>query len=432
MESLNYILEENYVLVAFVILIRLFCSLSHNDFFVQDGDAKCHLAILKSLSIRNIDYPTGFHRLSLIIGKSLNEILPGSFNLIIWCIFVITFNFFYQINLYSALYLILISILVDEYNKHQFGYSERFCAQLCCSLVFCGILLKWSFIWVTPFYIYIITSSKFGRQFAFFICLPCLLVTLQFYNLLYLTILYSIILILSPRIRREIKHQIDFTVNYNKHSTINNAFKWRIFYEFHFLRILLFPELVILYFYNFEIFLVLISVFLVISLRKFSRVGESWRYLEWALFVPTIILLSEQYAYILFFKLFGFLLYSAILKTKLRNTIYDYKTDAREITKFLEGKGTILPIPYRAGDELVSVDPQVDLIKWWPIDGNNCWKKLPSRLVTYDPQLSNESSWVVFNKKLLKQMDYDYLESLVNREIVISNSSYFVVKADSA
>ena len=81
---------------------------------------------------------------------------------------------------------------------------------------------------------------------------------------------------------------------------------------------------------------------------------------------------------------------------------------------------------------LYLVDPHVDLIKWWPIDGNNCWTKLPSRLVTYDPNLSNESSWVVFNKKLLKQADYDYLDSLVNREIVISNSSYFVVKADSA
>ena len=43
MESLIYVLQDNLSLVLIVIFVRILCSLSHKDFFVQDGDAQCHL-----------------------------------------------------------------------------------------------------------------------------------------------------------------------------------------------------------------------------------------------------------------------------------------------------------------------------------------------------------------------------------------------------
>jgi hypothetical protein len=430
MESLIYVLQDNLSLVLIVIFVRLLCSLSHKDFFVQDGDAKCHLAILKTYTHKNIEYPTGFHRISSIIGIKLNEFIPGLFNLIIWCAFVIGINFFYPINLYSSIYLILSCVLIDEYNKHQYGYSERFCAQLCCSIAFCFIIFDWNIFFSIPFYTYIIFSSKFGRQFVLFICMPCFLLTNKINELFYIVILYAIISLLFPAVRKGIIHQIKWTYNYmpNKLSTISFSGKLRMFYEFHFIRILLFPELFLLYFFDFHVFMVLLIVFVVISLRMFSMVGESWRYIEWAMFVPTIILVTDQFIYLLVLKLLGFLVYNSLVNIRLRSKIYDYKKDALEITNFLEGKGEVLPIPYRTGDELVSVNPGVNLLAWWPVDGSKGLEKLPSKMITYGGDLLEKSKWLVANKRLLSDEDYDHFSALKNEEIVISNSTYILVK----
>lgn len=417
--------------VCILILMRVVIAMTKQDFYFHEGDAKCHLAILKTFRVKKIRYPTGFHATSSILGVKLNERIPGLFNLIIWSFFVILLNQYKEIDLYSALYLLAFCLLTDEYNSHQYGYTERLCAQLSCSVVFGVLLLDINFLWSLPLYAWIIYSSKFGRQFIVFVCVPSLLILGQFNDLLYLVGLVSFILLLSPHLREGLIHQVKWSKNYNKGSTIPLSKKWRPVYEFHFLRLLLFPELFLIYGYNVELFALILAVFFLISLRKLSFVGESWRYLDWVVLFPACILIGPESGYILILKLFGFYLYQAISYFVLRpKSLTTYKSDAVDVTDFLREKGPIFPIPYRTGDDLMSVDPHADLALWWPVDGNECMGKLPSPgTARYDKKYIKDAKWIVASKPLLADVDYEYYPEVLKSTPTYSNSTYLVFES---
>jgi hypothetical protein len=431
MSELKEFFESGSGWAFIIILLRTLIAMTKQEFYDHDGDAKCHLAILKTFRVKKIRYPTGFHAVSSILGVKLNEKFPGLFNLIIWGLFVVLLNQYEEINLYSALYLLAFSLLIDDYNSHQYGYTERLCAQLSCSVVFGILLLDINFLWSLPLYAWIIYSSKFGRQFMVFVCVPSLLILGQFNDLLYLVVLVSLILLLSPHLREGLIHQVKWSKNYNKGSTIPLSKKWRPVYEFHFLRLLLFPELFLIYGYNVELFALVLAVFFLISFRKLSFVGESWRYLDWAVLFPTCILIGPESVYILILKLLGFYLYQAISYFVLRpKSLNTYKSDALDITDFLREKGAIFPIPYRTGDDLMSVDPHADLALWWPVDGNECMGTLPSKGTSrYDKKYIKDAKWIVASKSLLCAVDYEYYPDVLKSTPTYSNSSYLVFES---
>jgi len=425
------IFENDIALVAVVIMVRTLFALTRAEFYIHSGDAVAHLAIQNARKNQDIEYPIGFHVFSSILGQTVLRKLPGLFNLLVWSAFIISLNRIIGLNIYSAIYLVMVSLLIDEYNIHYYAYTERLISKIACSIAY-GLILAGHAEWSAPIFAWVLCSSKFGRQFFVFIIVPTLLVTKEYESLLYVVLIAFLLVMISGKIRRGIIHQLKWSKNYNKFSTIQMAKKGSPFYEFHMLRILMFPELILVFELNVGAFWVLGVVLIIVSLRRFSFVGESWRYIEWATFLVACACINEGNSYILVIKLVGFYLYQAIVYIKLRViNLPCCRAHAMEVVDFVRGKGAVLPVPYRTGDELMSVESQVDLVAWWPVDGNGVFGRMPVQAsARYDRKYLEHAKFIVINKGHLEEVDHQYYGEIMEVSPSFANATYAVIEQE--
>lgn len=424
---------NEFLILGSLIAIRIFFSLSQKDALHLSGDGIAHLAILKYKDKSKIDYPTGFHTTSKIITGNLSEKYPGLFNIIIWALFCLVLLFFGYLNNITFLYLFLTCLLIDDYNSHQYGFSERLLAQLCSSLIVFLISYGQSIFLSLPAIAWLLFSSKFGRQFIIFVIAPYLIAKFLIVEFILISLFIILMIFISPNLMRGLRHHYLWSVNYNSFSTIPNSVKKRPFYELHLLRIVMFPELILIFNLDFILFIILLSLFLFISLRRFSFLGESWRYVEWAIFLPIITAGNQELMHLLVIKIIGFYFYQMVFnlyKIK-KNVLSKENHDLEEISSKLINKKNIFTIPYRLGDSLMAINPNFNLTIWWPMKGYQALAKTKGGNIKYDKKYISESDWIVIDKTEINDQDKGYYGKVILKKPHFSNDTFSVIKKGS-
>ena len=421
------------LIFCFLIAIRIFFSLSRKDAFHISGDGIAHLAILKYRDKLRIGYPTGFHTTSKIISGNLTEKYPGFFNIIIWIVFCYVLLFFGFLNNSTFLYLLLSCLLIDDYNCHQYGFSERLLAQLFSSFLIAIILYDLNILFSLLPISWLLFSSKFGRQFIIFVVTPFLIAESMITELALIALYIFLVISIFPHLRRTLKHHYFWSINYNSFSTIPQSVKNRPFYELHLLRIIIFPELLLILKIDVVLFVILLTLFFAFSLRKLSFLGESWRYIEWAIFLPIIIDGSQDFTNLLVLKILGFYLYQLIINiySSNKNTLSKKNQDLKEISSKLINKKKIFTIPYRLGDSLMAMNPNFKLSIWWPKKGYQALAQTKGGNINYDKKYISESDWIVIDKTEINDQDKGYYGKVILKKPHFSNSTFSVIKKGS-
>jgi len=407
--------------IIFSLVLRFFITFSKRPALVLEGDSLAHAALLDKRLRAITAYPTVFHSIIDYTVGRLPIKYPGIINYIFFSIFIIGYELIYGLSLESTLYIIVISVLVDEYTIHMYHFGERFLISLI--IGFISYELISGDIYITHVLVpLLIFMSKFARQWVVFVIIPTLIFDKHFIDFSIMVSIVSLTILAHRGTWISIKGQISHLRNYKNFATFNSK---KLFVRFHALRICMYPELILLWEQSSTFVLVLIVVYFFTSLTKFGNFGESWRYIDWAVFVPTLVYISGESAiYLIGLKIAGFYLFQMIYNIYLNKNQSKKRTDnlIAALSKVPQDK-KIFAIPYRTSDEIRLVNPVANLVCCHLSSG---YSTIGKGLV-YKEELITEDVYCVVSKNYLNTMQITYSERINSATIIYENDDFKVL-----